>query len=266
MHIVVLIAGIADARQNLVRPATGEWLDLLDEPTTPLKLSPFDEAALENALQLRDRNIATTITAIVTDGAVDETLMRAVAAYRLDNVTGLCAPTRMRGNPLWLASNIQNMLQTADKPVDLVLIGREHGDLDDGMVPAYVAEYCGWSFVGLATRIQGVEDNHWCIERVANNTDELLQVALPTFVSINNDKSNRLRHPLMKNVMLAKKQKTPVIRPDKTEVTGSADVTQMAPVDVMIRGDAPCEMLEGSLEQQADQLVGCLIKWQGDAP
>lgn len=264
MHVVVLIAGIADPRQNLVKSASGEWLDLLDAPTTPLKLSPFDEAALENALQLRDRNIATTVSAIITDGAVDDTLMRQVAAYRLDNVTGLACPSGLRGEPGWLAENIHKLLQADDNPADLILIGREHGDLDGGMMPAFIAEYCGFPFVGLATRIQDIEHAHWCIERVANNTDELLKVPMPAFVSINNDKSNRLRHPLMKNVMLAKRQKIPVIKSDRAEGVVSINICKMDPVDASARGNEPCQIFEGSPEQQADQLISHLIHLQGD--
>ncbi len=97
MHIAVMIAGIADPKRPLARPASGDWADLIDAPTTPFKLSPFDEAALETALKFRDRDPATVITALVTDGSGDLALMRSVAAYRIDRGRGLRPPAEPRG-------------------------------------------------------------------------------------------------------------------------------------------------------------------------
>lgn len=272
MHVTVLIAGIADPKRPLDKPATGNWADLIGTPTTPFKLSPFDEAALETALKLRDRNPATSITVLVTDGASDIAFMRAVASYRLDHVIGLCAPATQRGNPAWLAAHALDAAQSADQPVDLILIGREHGDLDDGMVPAYLAEAWGWPFVGLVQHVHETENDTLIFARATTHHDESITLPKPACASISNDKNNRLRHPLMKNVMLAKQQKFEMTTPEAPAATPTAPhaasgmtIVHAAPPEGPARGEAPCRMLNGSTSEQARELASLLTTWQNPA-
>ncbi len=262
MHIAVMIAGIADPKRPIARPPSGNWTDIVHAPTTPFKLSPFDEAALETALKFRDRDPATLLTALVTDGSSDLALMRAVAAYRIDRVLGLCPPAGQRGNPAWLARHTLEAIQQPGKPVDLILIGREHGDMDDGMAAAYLAEYWEWPFVSLALHAKATEDGKLLVERVSTGQDESFIVPLPACASISNDKNNRLRHPLMKNVMLAKQQQFTAITPqagDADEDAGAGiAVARCVPPETSPRGQTPCRMLQGSITEQASALASYL--------
>ncbi|HEY9280930.1 MAG TPA: hypothetical protein VIP51_12725 [Eoetvoesiella sp.] len=258
MHVTVLIAGIADPKRPLEKPASGNWADLASTPTTPFKLSPFDEAALEIALKLRDKNPATFISALITDGACDIALMRAVASYRLDQVVGLCVPATERGNPAWLAAHALSAVQVPDKPIDLILIGREHGDLDDGMAPAYLAESWGWPFVSLAQHAGEGENGTLIFERTGTRQDESISLLAPACASISNNKNNRLRHPLMKNVMLAKQQKFQAITPEASIKKPGITIVRAAPPETSARGETPCRMLEGTVNEQARELASFL--------
>ncbi|MFC4275392.1 hypothetical protein [Achromobacter aloeverae] len=206
MHIAVLLAGVADPRKPLPRPASGDWRDLPGATPVSYKLSPFDEAALEIALKLRDQGAATRVSVVVTDGAGDIALMRAIAALKPDQVRGLNPPAAQRGNPAWLARHAPHLLREGEAWPGLVLIGREHGDLDDGMTPAYLAESWGLPYVGLALQARA-RAGGWTLLRSGARQDEAVDVPAPAMASISNDKSNRLRHPLMKNVALAKQLK-----------------------------------------------------------
>ncbi|RTZ41647.1 hypothetical protein EKL30_13895 [Candidimonas sp. SYP-B2681] len=262
MHIAVLIAGVADPKRPLERPVSGQWTDIVDSPTTPFKLSPFDEAALETALKFRNRDPSTIITALVTDGSTDLALMRSVAAYRIERVFGLCPPAGQRGNPAWLARHVMQAIQLPDAPTDLILIGREHGDMDDGMTAAYLAEHCDWPFVSLALHAKLSDDGTLVFERIATSQDESVRVPMPACASISNDKNNRLRHPLMKNVMLAKQQQFPVIKPDTANADTGITVLRVEPPESASSGHAPCRMFDGTVIEQANALASYLKTWQ----
>ncbi|WP_454689035.1 hypothetical protein [Achromobacter aloeverae] len=258
MHIAVLLAGVADPRKPLPRPESGDWRDLPGAGAVSYKLSPFDEAALEIALKLRDQGAAARVTAIVTDGAVDIALMRAVAALKPDQVRGLNPPATQRGDPAWLARHAPALLREDDAWPGLVLIGREHGDLDDGMAPAYLAESWGLPYVGLALQIQARAGGGWTLLRSGAREDEALDLPAPAMASISNDKRNRLRHPLMKNVALARQLKFDQAAPDDGSAAARATLAQAAPAETAARGAQACRLFSGPVESQAAALADYL--------
>ena len=266
MHVAVLLCGVADPRRPLARPSTGKWLDLVAAPTTPFKLSPFDEAALEVALKLRDRDPSVRVTTLVTDGANDVALMRMVASFRPDFVAGIPTPAALRADPDWLSRAIPAVLSGIAAPsVDLWLMGREQGDLDDGVAPAFIAERWGLPFVGLALAVQRAELG-WQCDRIFGNLVQTIRVPGPLVASVTNDRGNRLRHPLMKNVALARQQKIDMLRPDDPAMCAAAShsvadrISRVAlePLESGRRTDAPCRMLEGSVEDQVQALADYL--------
>ena len=282
MHIAVLLAGVADPRKPLPRPASGDWRELPCSDAISYKLSPFDEAALEIALKLRDQGAAARVTVVVTDGALDNALLRSVAALKPDRLLGLSPPAGQRGSAAWLARHAGDLLRADGAWPDLVLIGREHGDLDDGMTPAYLAESWRLPFVNLALQVQAGISGGWALLRSGARQDESLQVPAPAMASISNDKSNRLRHPLMKNVAMAKQFKFEQVTPDAglaatpaTPATSATPATfaspapsaaparpvtlvQAAPCSSSARGAQACHMFTGSVEEQAAALVAYL--------
>jgi electron transfer flavoprotein beta subunit len=199
------------------------------------------------------------VTALVTNGAHDLALMRTVASYRLDRVTGLYPPAQKRGEPDWLAEHALLAAGLKEKPVDLILIGREHGDLDDGMIPAYLAAKWKLPFLGLAQSVQAASANTWQVERAGTVADEVFTLTGPAMVSITNAKTNRLRHPLMKNVMLAKQQKFEILTPQGSSEQARAQAIAASPPATVARGAVPCEMLQGNIAAQAEMLAMRLL-------
>ncbi len=258
MHVAVLIAGVADPRKPLPRPASGDWRELPGDGSVSYKLSPFDEAALEIALKLRDQGAATRVTVLVTDGARDLALLRSIAALKPDRVEGLCPPATQRGNPAWLARHAPALLRADGASPALILIGREHGDLDDGMTPPYLAEAWGLPYVGLALQVQARAQAGWTLLRSGARQDETLELSVPAMASISNDKSNRLRHPLMKNVAMAKQFKFDQAAPDPALPAPAAALVQAAPAQAAARGAQACRMFPGPVEEQAAALAAYL--------
>lgn len=262
MQVIVLIAGVADPKRPITKPVSGNWLELISCGNTPFKLSPFDEAALEIALKLRDKNSAVKINVIVTDGSNDLAMMRTIAALRPDNLRGLAVEPDYRGDPSWLAQTLKHALMVDGVNVDLWLIGREHGDLDDGVIPGFLGELWQIPFIGLVLGVKIQGSGSLKLERLSRGQTQTIELHTPAILSITNDKDNRLRHPLMKNVMLAKQLKFEIIIPSADSFLQKKQFLSVQPTESSRRESHPCTMLDGSTQEQANSLVAYLKEWQ----
>ena len=249
MHVLVLVSGVADPKWPL--PRQSDAAALAAHAARYALPSPFDEAALELALQLRDADPATTITAAV---AGPEALARKVAEWRLDAVHRLAATAPNA----WDAGASAQALATAcaglARAASVVLCGREFGDWDDGSVPALLARNWKLAHVPLTLGVD-VHAGRLRVTRQRGAALERWTVPAPALLSVTNDARNKLRHPLLKNVMAARRLQilTLAIEPGAPAVA----CTRLAPAVAPPRA-AACRMLAGSLDEQARELADLL--------
>src|SRR5688572_25062594 len=105
MNIAVILAGVADPKWPLEIPAPGA--PRIDDGAVPRVLSPFDEAALELALRLRDTQPRARITAVLLTPVENDQLLRAVAAYRPDHLHGLDSKSLHRWDARLLSAQLK---------------------------------------------------------------------------------------------------------------------------------------------------------------
>jgi electron transfer flavoprotein beta subunit len=215
-------------------------------------LSPFDEAALELALKLRDAEASTHVTVLV---AADEALARKVAGWRPDAIyrIDLSAVPRWDGHAV--AAALAEAVNASAPAASLVIIGREFGDLDEGTVPAVLSRALGSPFLPLALSLQRSGEQLSAVRQGSNGLERAALPAGRKVVSITNDPGNRLRHPLMKNVMLARKMPIPVCTSAAagSEVACPSVETATAPVRT-----GACEWIDGTTRQKAQALARVL--------
>jgi electron transfer flavoprotein beta subunit len=245
VKIVVLIAGVHDPKWPIER--IGDQLRQAEADRQIM--SPFDEAALEMALKLRDADPATSIHAHVAGGAAGMKIARVIAAFNPAEVS-----TVEFGTP-WDQSLVANSLMPLCSTADLVLIGREFGDFDDGLVPSMLAAKLGADFFGRAQIVE--TKGNLTLMREDGSFEERCTVSGRLVVSVTNDRRTRLRKPLMKNVMLARQA-----------VIGTTDVGPTSPSSLQLvrtaertssRATTTCNMIEGTSEQQARALANVLM-------
>ncbi len=249
MHVLVLISGVADPKWPLPSPVDPAGLEA--HASRHAVLSPFDEAALELALQLRDAEADTTIAAVV---AAPEALARKVAEWRLDSVQRLTPG----GSPAWDTGTCARLLADAVAPLAqqaaLVLTGREFGDWDDGTVSSLLARALKLPHVALTLGVD-VHDQQLRATRQRGAALERVRLEGPALLSVTNDARNKLRHPLLKNVMAARKLQIGAL--------ARGDAPAILRCEGMALAEAPrraaaCRMLTGSLEEQASALAAVL--------
>lgn len=245
MNLFVLLAGVADPKWPLPRDLSPA--SLLAHRAQREVLSPFDEAALEIALKIRDADPSTQIHAVAVGGDV---LARRVAGFRLDSVTRL-DPAEL---PLWSAAELAGVLAAQCKNAQMVLTGREFGDQDDGTLPPLVAVRLSLPFVGLALSLTQAGGGLRIVRQGGDGLEQL-EASAPVLVAVTNDSGNRLRQPLLKNVMAAKKM--PLAAAPVPAIAGAVQLQSLQDAVPPVREQA-CRFLQGSAQEQAAALAEVL--------
>ena len=176
-------------------------------------------------------------------GGEAEKIARAVAAFNVPVATLEIADW-------WDQMCVAEALAAVSGDSDLVLLGREFGDCDDGAVPSLLAARLGSP---LFARAQAVRDGRFM--RESGNSEEWLTPRAPLVVSVTNDRRNRLRKPLMKNVMMARHAAVETLPPYRHVNRARLAGTRLLAGS---RRAVECELVGGPPDQQAARLAELL--------
>ncbi len=203
MHIVVCLNHIPDpempAKQFRLEERTGRPVF----QRVNYVIGPFDENALEMALQLREA-VGGKVTALTAGPATNLEALRRALALRCDAAIHL---KEERATELDSAA-IARLLAAAIRRlggVDLVLCGRQVGDWDGGQVGQLLAEDLAFSCVTVARQIEPEEGRALRVTKEVPGGTAVASVRLPAVVSITNTPANQIRIPKVKDAMAAYK-------------------------------------------------------------
>ncbi|MBU1361373.1 MAG: hypothetical protein KJ901_21765 [Gammaproteobacteria bacterium] len=257
MDIAVVISGVADPKWPL--PADTSIASLQTHLSKHAALSPFDEAALELSLALRDAHADIRVVALV---AGDEALARRVAGWRPDTLCRIDLDAVPRWDGIAVSAALALALAQQAPDATLVIVGREFGDFDDGTVPAALAGQTGRIALPLVLGVRRTDAGNggatFDVLRQGNGGLERVALAGPALLAATNDPGNRLRHPLMKNVMLAKKAAIDVWSAPAPAASDRVQLESIHTATEPVRTTA-CQWLEGSPAQQAHALADWLV-------
>jgi electron transfer flavoprotein beta subunit len=176
----------------------------------PLVINPYDENALEAALQLKDQTGGKlTVVSLATRPAekVFRDLKQALA-MGADEAILLNDPAFEGGD----SHSTAYALATAIKKIgefDLVLCGLQAADWDAGQVGLGIAENLGLPSVTYVTKIEP-GDGHVRAIRMIENGHEVLELPTPCVLSIANDKKLAPRIARLAGIIKAKKRELPI--------------------------------------------------------
>jgi electron transfer flavoprotein beta subunit len=166
-------------------------------------LNPFDEYAIEAALQLKEKlGGDTTVTIFSMAPESGKEVVRKALAMGADDAVML-SDVGLEGSDVW--GTAYAMAQALRKTgFDLVLCGTQSTDAITGEVPGVLAEYLG---VPGLTYLRKVEIDGATVrgERETDNGYQQVSAALPALVSVTKS-INEPRYPSLKGIMGAKKK------------------------------------------------------------
>ena len=194
---VVCIKQVADTETRVKVAADGKSLD---PAGVTWILNPYDEFAIEQALQIKEGGAQGEVVVLSVGGAGVQTTLRNALAMGADRAIHLKSDAP--GDPLAVAAAIAAEL----KPLSpaLVWFGKQAVDDDAAQVGPMVAEMLGIPCVTGIAKFQ-LGDGRAEVEREIEGGREVVDVALPA--AITTDKGlNTPRYASLKGIMAAKKK------------------------------------------------------------
>jgi len=210
-----------------------------------MSLNPFDEIALEQAVQLKEQGIATEVIAVsIGEGKCQETLRTALA---MGADSALLIETSDDLQPLEIAKCLQALVEQQNP--NLVLMGKQSIDGDNNQTGQMLAGLLNWAQGTFVSQLE-IADNKATVTREVDGGLEVLSLQLPAVITTDL-RLNTPRYPSMPNIMKAKQKPLEVITLDSLGIKPVQRITVTKVVEPQARSAG--EILE-SVSQLIDKL------------
>ncbi|TMD58010.1 MAG: electron transfer flavoprotein subunit beta/FixA family protein [Chloroflexi bacterium] len=203
-------------------------------------ISPYDEYAVEMALEQKDADPSTTVSVVTVGPVRAKDALRAALAMGCDD--GTFVTSDENAAPLVVARALAKFVE--QKQPDLVLCGRQASDDDQGFVGPALATILGWPHVATVTKFApadgGIE-----IWREVEGGHEVWKASGPALVTV--QKSDKEpRYASLPGIMKAKKKELPEL------ALSSLGVDAAAPKIEVVKMETPPQRGGGKILKAAD--------------
>ena len=165
-----------------------------------MSMNPFDEIAVEEALRLKEKGIATEVIAIsIGPTQVQETIRNALA---MGADSGIFIEATNNLEPLNIAKIISSVAKK--ESIDLMILGKQAIDDDMNATGQMIAALLGWPQATFASKVE-ISDKKAIVSREVDGGIENIEVALPAVISTDL-RLNEPRYASLPNIMKAKRK------------------------------------------------------------
>ena len=187
-----------------------------------LSANPFDDIALEEALRLREKGIASEVVAVSAGTARCQDTLRTALALGADRA--LLIETDVQLQPLAVAKLFKAVCEK-EQP-QLVLCGKQAIDDDANQTGQMLAALMNWPQATFASKLV-VEGGKASVTREIDGGLETLAITLPALVTVDL-RLNEPRYATLPNIMKAKKKPLSITTPDELGVDVAPRLTTQA--------------------------------------
>ena len=174
-----------------------------------MSMNPFDEIAVEEALRLKEKGIATEVIAIsIGPTQVQETIRNALA---MGADSGIFIEATNNLEPLNIAKIISSVAKK--ESISLLILGKQAIDDDMNATGQMIAALLGWPQATFASKVE-ISDKKAVVSREVDGGIENIEVALPAVISTDL-RLNEPRYASLPNIMKAKKKPINQIQVDE---------------------------------------------------
>ena len=165
-------------------------------------ISPYDEYAIEMALERKDADPSTVVAVVSVGPARSKEALRQALAMGCDEASLVVADAAA---PPVVARALAKVVGEA-KP-DLVLCGKQASDDDQGFVGPALAELLGWPHVATITKVVPA-DGGFELWREVEGGHEVWKAPTPALATVHKSEKEP-RYPSLPGIMKAKKKEIP---------------------------------------------------------
>src|SRR5437773_4762230 len=213
MEALVTVKRVVDFSVKVLVKPDGSGVDTSN---VKMSMNPFDEIAVEEAVRLKEKSVATEIV-VVSCGlpACQETLRTALA---IGADRAILVETDADLQPLAVAKLLKAIV--AKESPQLVILGKQAIDDDSNQTGQMLAALLDWPQATFASKLD-IADGKATVKREVDGGLETAEIKLPAIVTTDL-RLNEPRYATLPNIMKAKKKPLETLTPDALGV----DVTQ----------------------------------------
>ena len=205
-----------------------------------MAMNPFDEIAVEEAVRLKEKGVATEIVAVSVGITACQETIRTALAMGADR--GILVETDVATEPLAVAK-ILKALADKEQP-GLFILGKQAIDDDMNATGQMLAALLGWPQGTFASKID-IADGTATVTREVDGGLETIAISMPAVVTADL-RLNEPRYASLPNIMKARKKPIETMKPADLGVDPTPRLT------VLSVGEPP--------KRQAGQKVGSVAE------
>ncbi|HVE50098.1 MAG TPA: electron transfer flavoprotein subunit beta/FixA family protein [Casimicrobiaceae bacterium] len=180
----------------------------VDTSNVKMSMNPFDEIAVEEAVRLKEKGIATEIVAVSCGVAACQETLRTALAIGADRA--ILVETDVDLQPLAVAKLLRAVVEK-EQPA-LVILGKQAIDDDSNQVGQMLAALLDWPQATFASKVE-IDKQALRVKREIDGGLETVETTLPAVVTTDL-RLNEPRYATLPNIMKAKKKPLEVLKPD----------------------------------------------------
>ena len=179
----------------------------VDTANVKMSMNPFDEIAVEEAVRLRERGIATEIVAVSCGAQACQETLRTALAIGADRAILVQSDVELQ--PLAVAKLLAAVV--ARESPGLVILGKQAIDDDANQVGQMLAALLDWPQATFASKVD-IAGGTATVKREVDGGLETVEMALPGVVTTDL-RLNEPRYATLPNIMKAKKKPLDTLDP-----------------------------------------------------
>ena len=241
MKLLVAVKRVIDFNVKPRVKMDGSGIDLMN---VKMSMNPFDEIAVEEAIRLKEKGVATEIVAVSIGPAKAQETLRTALAMGADRA--ILVQTDEEVEPLAVAKILAKIAH--EEQPQLIVLGKQAIDDDNNATGQMLAALLGWPQGTFASKVE-VADSA-TVTREVDGGLETVKLKLPAVVTTDL-RLNEPRYASLPNIMKAKSKPLATKTPDELGVDISRRIETLKVVE-------PAKRQAGDKVASVDELVGKL--------
>ncbi|MFT8353043.1 MAG: electron transfer flavoprotein subunit beta/FixA family protein [Gluconobacter japonicus] len=201
MKILVPVKRVVDYNVRIRVKGDGSGVELAN---VKMSVNPFDEIAIEEAVRLKEKGIATEVVAVSIGVPQAKETLRTVLAMGADRAIFVeaTADVNVDIEPLAVAKLLAKVIE--DEKPNLVIAGKQAIDNDMNATGQMLAALLGWGQATFASSVE-IEGDSATVSREVDGGLQTIRVKLPAIIT-SDLRLNEPRYVALPNIMKAKKK------------------------------------------------------------
>ena len=204
MKILVPVKRVVDYNVKVRVKSDGSGVDIAN---VKMSMNPFDEIAIEEAVRLKEKGVASEVIAVSCGVLQCQETLRTAMAIGADRA--ILVETLEELQPLAVAKLLKALVDK-EQP-QLVILGKQAIDDDCNQTGQMLAALLGWGQATFASKVEMV-DGKVNVTREVDGGLETLSLTLPAIITTDL-RLNEPRYVTLPNIMKAKKKPLENVKP-----------------------------------------------------